>query len=62
VEELEMVLDNYSPTHRRMINALLLGRAVTEVAKAEGYSERSVQRTLERLRADLERRLEHQTD
>lgn len=62
VEELEIVLNHYSPTHRRMLNALLIGRSISEVASAEGYSERSVQRTLERLRVDLQRRLEYPTD
>ncbi len=56
IEELELVLERLSPSHRRMAELRLQGYRIEEIAQATDRSERLVRRVLDQVKDRLNRR------
>lgn len=57
VEELDALLEQLESPHREILELRMQGKSVEEIAVAVARSERTVRRTLERVRNTLERQL-----
>jgi RNA polymerase sigma factor (sigma-70 family) len=58
IEELELVMSSLDSLQRRMLELRLQGHTVEEIASETNRSERTVRRLLDKLKTDLEQRLQ----